>query len=100
MRAASPEAGFQYETLLDLAATSMSPDHEMARAACAITGAKAGGKVSFCSEASLFSPTGIDCMVCGPGTLDQVHRPDEWIAESQLVACEHFVRAIVERLAV
>ena len=67
--------------------------------ACEITGARAG-KVSYCSEGGLFHPTGIDCMVCGPGLLENVHRPDEWIAESQLVACENFIRGIVSRLAV
>jgi acetylornithine deacetylase len=100
MRAIDPAAGFQYETLLDLAAVSMRPEHDLARAACDITGAKTGGKVSYCSEGSLFQPAGIDCMVCGPGHLAQVHRPDEWIAESQLVACEDFVRRIVNRMAV
>jgi acetylornithine deacetylase len=100
MRSAHPEAGFNYEILQDLAAVSMTPEHDLARAACEITGAKTGGKVSYCSEGSVFQPAGIDSMVCGPGHLPQVHRPDEWIEESQLIACEDFVRRIVDRMAV
>lgn len=100
LRAGHPELGFQCETIQELAAVSMSPAHELARAACEITGVADGGKVSYCSEGAVFQPAGIDCMVCGPGDLAQVHRPDEWIAESQLVACEDFIRRLVDRVAV
>ncbi|HVC63525.1 MAG TPA: acetylornithine deacetylase [Acetobacteraceae bacterium] len=99
MRAQHPDTGFDYEVLLDLAAFSMPPEHELARAACDITGTPAGGKVSYCSEGSLFQPTGIACMVCGPGHLAQVHQPDEWIAESQLAICDGFLRSLVDRMA-
>jgi acetylornithine deacetylase len=100
LRARNPEQGFQYETIQELAAVSMRPEHELARTACEITGTRDGGKVSFCSEGAIFQPAGIDCMVCGPGDLAQVHRPDEWIAESQLSACEDFIRRLVDRIAV
>jgi acetylornithine deacetylase len=92
--------GFEYEVLLDLAALSMPAEHDLARAACDITGAPAGGKVSYCSEGSLFQPAGIACMVCGPGELAQVHKPDEWIEESQLAICDDFLRRLVDRMAV
>jgi acetylornithine deacetylase len=100
MRAAHPDTGFHYEVLLDLAAVSMPPEHDLARAACEITGTLDGGKVSYCSEGSLFHPLGIDCMVCGPGHLAQVHRPNEWITESQFATCEDFIRRLVNRMAV
>ena len=100
MRALRPGTGFEYEVLLDLAALAMPQDHDLARAACAITNTPIGGKVSYCSEGSLFQPAGIPCMVCGPGNLSQVHQPDEWIAESQLAACDDFLRRLVDRMVV
>lgn len=99
MRALHPGAGFAYQVRLDLAALSLPPEHELARAACEITGTPAGGKVSYCSEGSLYQPAGIACVVCGPGHVSQVHQPDEWIAEHQLVQCDDFVRRMVDRLA-
>jgi acetylornithine deacetylase len=99
MRARRVDTGFDYEILLHLAALSLPPEHELACAAHAITGASTGGKVSYCSEGSLFRPIGIDCMVCGPGRLTEVHQPDEWITESQLAACDNFLRGIVARVA-
>ena len=99
MRARWPEAGFAFEVLLDLGAVAMKPDHELARAATAITGV-AAGTVNYCSEGSLFQQAGIPSMVCGPGNLGQVHRPDEWIEEDQLIRCQDFVRRVVDRVAV
>ena len=100
MRSVHPSIGFDYTVLLELDALSLSPEHELARAVCEISGVEVGGKVSYCSEGSLYQPAGIACVVCGPGSVAQVHRPDEWIAESQLVACDQFVRRLVDRLAV
>jgi len=99
MRALHPGAGFEYTVLLELAALSLPPEHEFARAVCEISGVQAGAKVSYCSEGSLYQPAGIACVVCGPGNIAQVHQPDEWIAESQLVACDEFVRRLVDRLS-
>jgi acetylornithine deacetylase len=99
MHALHAHTGFDHDILLDLAALSLPPEHELVCAAHAITGASAAGKVSYCSEGSLFGPAGIDCMVCGPGRLTEVHQPDEWIAESQLAACDKFLRGIVARVA-
>lgn len=95
-----PACGFDYEVLLDLAALSLSPEHDLARAAFEATGTQVGGKVSYCSEGSLYQPAGISCIVCGPGDVSQAHQPDEWISENQLVACDEFIRRIVDRLAV
>ena len=89
------ETGFDYEVLLDLAAVSMAPEHELACAAMMAAGTSSTGKVSYCSEGSLYQPAGIACLVCGPGHLPQVHQPDEWIDESQLAACDTFLRRIV-----
>jgi acetylornithine deacetylase len=99
MHARHPGAGFEYQVMLELAALSLPPEHELARAACDITGTAVGGKVSYCSEGSLYQPSGIACMVCGPGHVAQVHQPDEWIAESQLAACDGFIRRLVDRMA-
>lgn len=99
MHATHAGTGFTYEVLLDLPATSLSPEHELAQAAFQITETDVGGKVSYCSEGSLYHPAGIACMVCGPGHLAQVHQADEWIAESQLARCDDFIRRLASRVA-
>ncbi len=100
MRTQCPDTGFKCTVLLELAALSLSPQHELATAVCEVSQVQVGGKVSYCSEGSLYHPAGIACVVCGPGDVAQAHQPDEWIDESQLAACEKFIRQLVDRLAV
>ena len=54
--------------------------------------------VAFGTEAGLFQGAGIPTVVCGPGSIDQAHRPDEFVEHSQLRACRKFLGALVRRL--
>ena len=38
-------------------------------------------------------------MVCGPGDIDQSHKPNEFVALDQVAQCESFLRRFVERMA-
>jgi acetylornithine deacetylase len=51
--------------------------------------------VSYCTEAGLFQQIGIPSVVCGPGSIEQAHKPDEYLDVSQLEACDRFVERVV-----
>lgn len=51
--------------------------------------------VSYATEAGLFQEIGIPTLICGPGSILQAHKPDEWVEKSQLIACESFLRRLV-----
>ncbi|TNB48529.1 acetylornithine deacetylase [Martelella lutilitoris] len=51
-------------------------------------------KLAFGTEAGFFSHLGLPTVVCGPGTMDDGHQPDESIAIDQLVACLAFLKRI------
>ncbi len=53
--------------------------------------------VSYCTEAGLFQQAGIPAVVCGPGSIEQAHKPDEFIAVSELRKCEMFMRRLAEK---
>jgi acetylornithine deacetylase len=55
--------------------------------------------VPYGSEAGRFQKAGIPTVLCGPGDIAQAHQPDEWIDESQIAACEEFVRRLGRELA-
>ncbi len=52
-----------------------------------LTGNSQAELVSFGTEAGLFQEIGISSVICGPGSIAQAHKPDEFIEISQLAAC-------------
>lgn len=62
-----------------------------------ISGSNAVETVAYGTEAGLFQQAGIPSVVCGPGSIDQAHKADEFIALSQLSACEDFLRKVIAR---
>ena len=58
------------------------------------------GKVAYGTEAGLYVETlGLPTVVCGPGDMAQGHRPNEFVAESELAACDAMLDRLVGRLA-
>lgn len=63
--------------------------HDLLRS---VTGAEGDDAVAFGTEAGSFQGAGIPTIVCGPGTIEIAHKPDEYIEISQLAAAETFLR--------
>ncbi len=57
-------------------------------------------KVAYGTEAGLFQAAGIPSVICGPGNIEQAHRPDEYVALEQLDQCERFLTALIESQAI
>jgi acetylornithine deacetylase len=55
--------------------------------------------VSFATEAGQFQAAGLPTIVCGPGSIDMAHKPDEFVDEAQLVACLDFLERLAEDLS-
>ena len=77
-------------------------DTDPASEAVALVRALAGtgtGKVAYGTEAGLFvEMLGVPTVVCGPGDMAQGHRPDEFVAESEIAACDAMLERLVGRL--
>jgi acetylornithine deacetylase len=52
--------------------------------------------VSYCTEAGLFQSIGIPSVICGPGNIEQAHKPDEYVEIAQLVACEKYMMRLAK----
>ncbi|TFF27274.1 acetylornithine deacetylase [Jiella endophytica] len=64
-----------------------------------LTGENATIKVAFGTEGGLFSEAaGIPTVICGPGSMNQGHRPDEFVSEEQLARCDAMLGALIDRL--
>ena len=99
MHEVDPSTGFTFEMLNDVPDLSLDPGHALADLVKQLTGSNSTGNVSYGTEAGVFQEAGIPSIVCGPGHIAQAHQPDEWIAESELAACDAFIRRLAVRLA-
>jgi acetylornithine deacetylase len=61
-----------------------------------LTGLNTVGAVAFATEAGLFQEAGIPAVVCGPGSIDQAHRPNEYIERAQVDACAAFLARLAD----
>ncbi|MBD1550322.1 acetylornithine deacetylase [Pseudomonas typographi] len=50
--------------------------------------------VAFGTEGGLFDAIGIPTVVCGPGSMDQGHKPDEFVSVAQLAACDRMLERL------
>jgi len=98
MKAVSPEAGFAWRPISAFPGLDTAPDHEIVTLVKGLVGANATGKVDFGTEAGLFQQSGIPAVICGPGSILQAHKPDEFIALEQVALCERFMERLLDRL--
>ena len=98
MRALSSNTGFEWEELSSFAGLNTPEDAPVVALVKALTGANATHKVAFGTEAGLFSDAGVPTVVCGPGSIDQAHKPNEFIAAEQITLCEAFMDRLMERV--
>lgn len=98
MKAVHPGAGFVIEQLSSIPALDNSPETGVVGFAQELAGCCEIDKVSYGTEASQFQHAGIPAVVCGPGSIQQAHRPNEYVAGEQLAACETFLRRLMQRM--
>jgi acetylornithine deacetylase len=75
-------------------------EHNAARELVAeLTGANGAETAPFGTEAGLFQALGSHVVVCGPGSIRQAHKPDEYLSREQLTLCCDMLVKLGERLS-
>jgi acetylornithine deacetylase len=97
MKAISPLAGIAVEQANSVPGLAAEKDSAAEQLALHCSHTNSTHTVSYCTEAGLFQQAGIPAVVCGPGSIEQAHKPDEFIAISELRKCELFLRRLAER---
>lgn len=95
MRAVNAHSAIRFEPLSSYPGLATAPDSAAAQLIAQLCGSQAFSTVAFGTEGGLFDQAGIPAVVCGPGNMDQGHKPDEYISVEQLAACDR----MMERLA-
>lgn len=91
MRKIAADADIQTITQVSAPPLVASDDNAAEALVRQLTGQNRSGVVAFAAEAGLFQEAGIPAVICGPGSIDQAHRPDEYVEISQLKECEDFL---------
>jgi len=96
MKAVAPEAGIVLRDRSSFPGLDTSPDNAMVAMSTAFTGRNDLAKVAFGTEAGGFAADGIPSVVVGPGSIDQAHKADEFIAVAELEKCGAFIDRLID----
>ena len=99
MRQVAPDAGITTEVLADVPGLPEQPDSPAVQLALQFAGRNATARAAYATEAGLFAQAGMPAVVCGPGHIEQAHKPDEFVEIAQLEKCEAFLRRLGEYAA-
>jgi len=100
MRAVSPMADIITEVIGEVDGLIPTSENEAREIALALTGGNGAGLVPFGTEAGIFQAMGMQAVICGPGSIEQAHKPDEFIALDQLAEGIGFLERLSDRLQV
>lgn len=98
MRAVQAGTGIRLQLLSAYPGLATSADSEAAQILALLSGSTEFGTVAFGTEGGLFDRAGIPTVVCGPGSMDQGHKPDEFISLEQLADCDAMLRRLALHL--
>jgi acetylornithine deacetylase len=96
MKAIDPSTGITTTKANEVPGLAPEQGSEAERMALHAAGANATHAVSYCTEAGLFQAIGIPAVICGPGNIEQAHKPDEFVSLAQLELCEKFLLRLSE----
>ena len=98
MRAVHPEARIDLETIGEVAGLEPMTDNEARDIVAELTGANGTDLVAFGTEAGLFQALGMSAVVCGPGSIAQAHKANEFLSIAQLEQCLQMLEGLERKL--
>jgi len=99
MKRVDPAAGVTFFIKSDTPGLAAAEDERITALGRALARNRSTGKVAYAAEAGLFQRAGIPSIICGPGSIEQAHKPNEYITLEQLARCESFMDRLVDELS-
>ena len=94
MKKVHPNSSIKKEIIGEIIGFNRLEKSEACEFVSSITGDNSREVVSFGTEAGLFQEIGISTVVCGPGSIDQAHKIDEFIKLDELKKCLQFLEGV------
>ncbi|WP_394561478.1 acetylornithine deacetylase [Aquipseudomonas alcaligenes] len=96
MRAVSAASDIRFSELSSYPGLFTEAGSEAAQLLALIAGRDDFSTVAYGTEGGLFDEAGIATVVCGPGSMDQGHKPDEFVSLAQLDACDAMLARLTQ----
>ena len=98
MHRTDPGTSISIKAETDSPGLSTGEKDEVTRLAQALSHNASAAKVAYVTEGGLFQQAGIPAIICGPGSIEQAHKPDEYVTLEQVALCESFMERLLEQM--
>ena len=98
MRSVHPAADIVTEVIGEVDGLVPAEINEARDIVMELTGVNGAGLVPFGTEAGIFQALGMSAVICGPGSIEQAHKPDEYLSLDQLSQCLTMLNRLGTRL--
>lgn len=96
MQARAPETGIELVQEESVPAMTDNDSAELQTLIAALTGDDERHKVAYATEGGQFTNAGIPTIICGPGSIEQAHKADEYVALSEIERCDEFLQKLLD----
>ncbi len=100
MRKVAPHASIEFQQRSMSPSLEASEQDAITQLVRALTANRETHKVAYGTEAGLFQRAGIPSVICGPGDIEQAHKPNEFVLLDQIAQCEAFIAKLVRSMTV
>ena len=98
MQKGNLKASIDLDVIAEVCGLEPVPDNEARALLAHLLADDEAALVAFGTEAGLFQQIGISAVVCGPGSIEQAHKPDEFISRGQLARCLDVLQGVARTL--
>ncbi|MBI0426755.1 acetylornithine deacetylase [Psychrobacter sp. NG27] len=96
MQARAPETGIELLQEVSVPAMTDNDSAELQSLIAALTGDDERQKVAYATEGGQFTNAGIPTIICGPGSIEQAHKADEYVELSEITHCDAFLQKLLD----
>ncbi|NVK33996.1 MAG: M20/M25/M40 family metallo-hydrolase, partial [Rhodobacteraceae bacterium] len=99
MKAISPNCAVTIREMANVPGLAPEENGDAENLVRSLTGDNGTHLVVFATEGGQFQERGLSTVICGPGSIDQAHKPDEFIEIAELAKCDQFIAGLCSKLA-
>ena len=98
MQQVDSQTGIKIEQLESVPAMTDTESEALQQLIAGLVQSSVRHKVAYATEGGQFTNAGIATVICGPGSIEQAHKADEYVELAQLAECDDFLQKLLQSL--